>query len=42
MNTNSKEKNILIEEIKEAIEYMKLVDKGQKKTQSLKDLLSEL
>ena len=32
-------KALLMEEIKEAVEYMKLVDKGERKTQSLKDLL---
>lgn len=35
-------KALLMDEIKEAVEYMKLVDKGEKKTQSLKDLLNEL
>jgi hypothetical protein len=40
--TFSPAKALLIEEIKEAVEYMKLVDKGEKKTQSLKDLLNGL
>jgi hypothetical protein len=35
-------KALLMDEIREAVEYMKLVDKGEKKTQSLKDLLNEL
>ena len=35
-------KALLMDEIREAVEYMKLVDKGDKKTQSLKDLLNEL
>lgn len=39
---NTKVKIRLINEIKEAVEYMKLVEKGERKTQSLKDLLSEL
>jgi hypothetical protein len=35
----NKKKRILIEEIKEAVEYMKRVNRGEAKTQSLKDLL---
>ena len=35
-------KALLMDEIKEAVEYMKMVDKGERKTQSLKDLLNEL
>jgi hypothetical protein len=42
MNTNSNDKNILIEEIKEAVENLKLVKKGKIKTQSLKEVLSKL
>ena len=34
-------KALLMDEIREAVEYMKLVDKGEKKTQSLKDLLKK-
>jgi hypothetical protein len=35
-------KALLMDEIREAVEYMKMVDKGERKTQSLKDLLNEL
>ena len=35
----NKAKRKLIEEIKEAVEYMKRVNKGEAKTQSLKELL---
>jgi hypothetical protein len=35
-------KALLMDEIREAVEYMKMVDKGERKTQPLKDLLNEL
>ncbi len=35
-------KALLMDEIKEAVENMKMVDKGKMKSQSLKDLLNEL
>lgn len=38
----SPSKALLMDEIREAVEYMKMVDKGERKTQSLKDLLNEL
>jgi hypothetical protein len=40
--TISSAKVLLIEEIKEAVEYMKLVNNGKKKTRPLKDLLNGL
>lgn len=39
---NQKEKNVLIEEIKEAVENLKLVREGKLKARSAKDLLNEL
>lgn len=40
--TISDEKALLIEEIKEAVENLKLVRKGKLKARSAKDLLNEL
>ncbi|MEY4541701.1 MAG: hypothetical protein RLZZ306_3458 [Bacteroidota bacterium] len=37
----NKSKRKLIEEIKEAVQYMKMVDRGEAKTQSLKELLKK-
>ena len=37
----NKSKRKLIEEIREAVEYMNRVKKGEAKTQSLKDLLKK-
>jgi hypothetical protein len=42
MKTNSNKKSILIEEVKEAVRYLNLVKQGKMKTQSLKEVLSEL
>ena len=42
MRANSKNKDILIEEIKEAIRNLKLVKEGKLKAQTLEELLSEL
>ena len=42
MEINSKNKDILIEEIKKAVRNLKLVKEGKLKAQPLKELLSEL
>ena len=42
MDVNSKNKAILIKEIKEAVRNLKLVKEGKLKAQPLKELLSEL
>ena len=42
MKDNSKNKAILIEEIKEAVRNLKLIEKGELKAQTLEELLSKL